>query len=234
MRGEGRLIAIGDIHGCSWALDALLDALELKADDTLVLLGDYVDRGPDSRGVIERLIRLSQECRLITLLGNHELMMLAAFTDHSQAYTWLQSGGQATLDSYGGMPGDVPDAHLEFLSRCVPHYEADEFFFVHANYDAAQPLAEQSPELLYWTHLHVHMPGPHISGKTAVVGHTPQKSGEVLDTGYLLCLDTYCFGGGWLTAMEFPSRRIWQADVGGKLRPDGVRRQPAQDGADRK
>jgi serine/threonine protein phosphatase 1 len=218
MSDSGRLIAVGDIHGCSAALDGLLEAIQPTPDDTLVLLGDYVDRGPDSRGVVERLMRLEKQLKLVPLLGNHELMMLTAFTDHSLAYFWLQSGGQATLDSYGGMPTDVPQEHLDFLRRCVPYYENEQFFCVHANYDPTRPLNQQPPELLFWTHLHQFTPGPHQSGKLAIVGHTPQKSGEVLDVGHLLCLDTYCVGGGWLTAIEMPGRRLWQVDSLGRLR----------------
>ncbi len=213
-----RLIAIGDVHGCSRALDALLDCIVLQPDDTLVMLGDYVDRGPDSYGVIERMIRLDSECHLIRLMGNHELMMLEAFDDHWLALGWLESGGRETLVSYGGRPTDVPKHHLEFLRNCSAFYEVDQYFFVHANYDPERALDQQPPDLLYWTHLYLYMPGPHKSGKIAVVGHTPQKSGEILDLGHLICLDTYCVGGKWLTAMEFPSRRIWQVTAEGRVR----------------
>ena len=74
----GRTIAIGDIHGCSAALRALIAAIEPTADDTLVPLGDYVDRGPDSRGVIDAVLELEKRCRVVPLLGNHELMLLDA------------------------------------------------------------------------------------------------------------------------------------------------------------
>jgi len=72
--------------------------------------------------------------------------------------------------------------------------------------------------LRYWLHLHAHRPGPHMSGKIAVVGHTPQRMGEPLDVGHLLCLDTYCFGGGWLTAFDVSSRACWQANEQGFVR----------------
>ena len=73
-----RTIAIGDIHGCSAALDALLDAIRPRPEDAIVTLGDYINRGPDSRGVLDRLIKLSNQCRLIPLLGNHEQMLFEA------------------------------------------------------------------------------------------------------------------------------------------------------------
>lgn len=215
----GRLIAIGDIHGCLSALNAVLAAIAPRSDDTLVLLGDYVDRGPDSRGVLNRVLALCDTCHVVPLLGNHEQMLLLAYEDHSQAFFWLQCGGQATLDSYGGMPDDVPGEHLEFLQACLPYFETEQFLFVHANYDPALPLPAQPRDLLLWVHLHSYMPAPHVSGKTAIVGHTPQKSGEVLDLGHVICLDTHCVGSGWLTAMDVVTRQVWQADKYGRLRP---------------
>jgi serine/threonine protein phosphatase 1 len=113
-----RLIAIGDIHGCAAALDAVLAEIRLQPDDCLVLLGDYVDRGPDSRQVINRILALQQKYQVIPLMGNHELMMLDSFEDHSQAFYWLQCGGKETLDSYGGDPTDVPREHLDFIRGC--------------------------------------------------------------------------------------------------------------------
>src|SRR4051812_30312448 len=74
----GRTIAIGDVHGCLRALAALLDAIGPDWEDTLVPLGDYIDRGPDSRGVLDQLLALAKRCRLVPLLGNHEEMLIAA------------------------------------------------------------------------------------------------------------------------------------------------------------
>jgi serine/threonine protein phosphatase 1 len=213
-----RIIAIGDIHGCAAAFDALLTAIQPGADDLLIPLGDYVDRGPHSRQVIERLLELRSRCQLVPLLGNHEIMMLAAYEDHSQAFYWLQSGGQATLDSYGGLPTSVPESHLRFLRECVPFYETDEHFFVHANYIPEQPLSAQPEFMLYWMHLHAFRPARHASGKVALVGHTPQKEGNILRLDHLICLDTFCVGGGWLSAMDVVSGTVWQASLSGTLR----------------
>src|SRR4051794_4005668 len=130
-----RTIAIGDIHGCSAALDALLDAIEPGADDVIVTLGDYINRGPDSRGVLDRLIKLSSQCRLVPLLGNHDQKLLEARSGLHPT-TWLGMGGIATLDSYG--PGRdlslIPDEHFEFLDGCLDYYETNTHIFVHANY----------------------------------------------------------------------------------------------------
>ena len=215
---SGRTIAIGDIHGCARALNGLLEAIAPTSDDTLVALGDYVDRGEESREVLERLLRLESTCRLVPLIGNHELMMVCAFADYTQAFYWLENGGQQTLDSYGGSPGDVPDSHHEFLQRCQPFFETDDHLFLHANYDPDLDLREQPENLLYWTHLTMYVPPPHKTGKRAIVGHTPQRSGEVLDLEHVVCIDTYCFGDRWLTALDTGSGQIWQVNKQGVLR----------------
>jgi serine/threonine protein phosphatase 1 len=220
MLAAPRTIAVGDIHGCLAALEALLAAIRPQPDDTLVLLGDYVDRGPQSRAVIDRLLGLRQQCTLVPLLGNHDELMLKVYDGQTQLYVdWLLFGGQATLESYETVrPEDIPDAHIEFLRDCRLYYESDRHFYVHGNYRAELPLDVQPRETLLWESLKVRQPGPHCSGKTAIVGHTSQKSGEVLDLGYLKCIDTWCYGEGWLTALDVQSGQVWQADKNGKTR----------------
>src|SRR5438874_1657422 len=80
---------------------------------------------------------------------------------------------------------------------------------VHANYAASVRLDSQPDYLLFWEHLHFHVPPPHTNGKIAIVGHTAQKSGEVLDLGHVVCIDTFCHGGGWLTGMDVGSGQMW-------------------------
>jgi len=212
-----RTIAIGDIHGCATALDRLLAAIAPEQDDLIVTLGDYIDRGSDSRGVIDRLIELDRECKLVPLVGNHEVMLLQALTVERTVLLWRQCGGDETLASYGGDLANIPREHLKFFTRCRRYYETDTHFFVHANYDAALPLDEQSDELLLWTHLKRRMPKPHISGKIAVVGHTPQSDRQILRTPHLIGLDTCCYGGGCLSALDLGSGELWQATSDGEL-----------------
>jgi predicted MPP superfamily phosphohydrolase len=133
-----RTIAIGDIHGCAIALAKLIEIIAPQPDDTLVPLGDYVDRGIDSRGVIDQLLALADRCRLVPILGNHEEMLLGAREGRSD------------------------------------------------------------------------------SGKIAIVGHTPQH--EILDLGYLKCLDTNCCYGGLLTALDVDTNQLWQVDEKGEVR----------------
>lgn len=218
----GRIIAIGDIHGCHAALEALISAIAPTANDTIVTLGDYVDRGPDSQKVIQTLIELKQQTHLITLLGNHERMMLDAHVDQQAQEFWLHFGGSETVESYGTSIDDVPEQHWKFLEKCLPYYEFDEFIMVHASYEPALPLADQTEKVRLWQHLGVVPPQPHVSGKTVFVGHTPQSSGEVLDAGHLICIDTYCFGGKYLTAINCETRETWQTDMHGRLRNENV------------
>lgn len=214
-----RTIAIGDIHGCALALQRLLAEIRPAADDVLVTLGDYVDRGPDSRGAIEELLALARRCRLVPLLGNHEEMLLSALDRPDEADGWLMFGGRETLESYGlATIGPLPEEHLRFLENCRDYHETPTHLFLHASYVEDVPAAELDPLVLRWESLRERIPGPHCSGKTAIVGHTSQKSGEVLDVGHLKCIDTYCYGGGWLTALDVDSGQIWQADEMGRLR----------------
>jgi serine/threonine protein phosphatase 1 len=212
-----RTIAIGDMHGCAAALDALLEAMDITSEDTLVTLGDYVDRGPHSREVIARLIELQRRCRLVPLLGNHEAMMLESLAGGDLEF-WLTCGGFDTVQSYDGGIEKIPPEHIEFLEACRRHWQCDSHFFVHANYRAELSLASQPEHAVLWEHLHFHVPKPHVSGKVAIVGHTPQRSGEILDLGHVKCIDTYCIGGKWLTALDVHTGQQWQASAGGELR----------------
>ena len=216
---SARTIAIGDIHGCSASLAALLDAIRPPPEDTIVTLGDYINRGPDSRGVLDQLIELTRLCRLVPILGNHDQMLLEALSG-VHPMTWLGMGGIATLDFYG--PGRdiglIPDEHVNFLETCLDFYETDSHIFVHANYHPDLPLPEQSVARLRWESLRETIPDPHESGKTVIVGHSSQKGGEILDLGHLIRIDTFCYGGGWLTALDVVTGEVWQADRDGRMR----------------
>jgi serine/threonine protein phosphatase 1 len=215
-----RIIAIGDVHGCSAALDAVLGAIDPRPGDTIVMLGDYIDRGPDTRGVIDRLIMLRGFCRLIPLLGNHDEMLLDILSLRLYLLAgWLSFGGEATLASYGCQaPQEIPEPHVAFLRACASWHESDGHIFVHASYEARKPLKKQPTEVLRWASLREELPGPHRSGKVAICGHTSQKDGEILDLGYLKCIDTYVYGDGWLTALEVNTGQVWQADKQGRKR----------------
>ncbi len=216
-----RTLAIGDVHGMTTALDALLAAVEPSPDDVLVFLGDYVDRGPDSKGVLDRLIAWSQRLQLVCLRGNHELMMLNARTDPGALRMWLSVGGLQALASYGrggrATLDDVPEEHWNFLEeRCGDYFETDTHIFVHANLYPGVELADQPELMLFWEFLD----GPihHTSGKTVICGHSSQRGGDPLAWKKTVCIDTYAYGGGWLTCLDVDTRRYWQANPRGEVR----------------
>jgi serine/threonine protein phosphatase 1 len=217
-----RTLALGDIHGCLTALDTLLAAVQPRRDDLVVTMGDYVDRGPDVRGVIERVMELDRACRLVPLRGNHELMMLES---RQQDFDfWFDFGGRETLASYGsdgssGWIERVPPQHWEFIERrCVDYHETPSHIFVHAGLDAHVPLADQEPEALFWQKLLPWTVQPHVSGKTVICGHTAQHTGLPLNLGHLICIDTWVYGDGWLTCLDVDRGHFWQANQAGDLR----------------
>lgn len=158
----------------------------------------------------------------MSLLGNHEEMILSARHSRKALEFWLNCGGVATLDSYcfGARLADIPERHWRFLERCRPFFETDTHLFVHANYLSDLPLTEQPGEVLRWRSLDDFLPGPHVSGKAAVLGHTPQTSGEVLNLGHLLCLDTFIQGG---QLADGSGRGDVSGLAGGRAGPDAVR-----------
>ncbi len=226
-----RVLAIGDIHGCSAMLDDLLAWVAPTPADLVVTLGDYVDRGPDTRGVLDRLLRLRREVPTVCLRGNHEVMMLAARDGgRDDKKMWLSVGGVEALGSYGPSPGrtgtlaDVPAEHWDFLDNgLVPYHETDTHIFVHAGLDPALPLAEQTDEVLYWQFLPAAL--EHESGKRVVCGHTSQRSGVPKAIPGAICIDTRAYGGGWLTCLDTDTDQYWQVDISGRRR-DGVLRVP--------
>jgi len=165
------------------------------------------------------VIRLGERCLVVPLLGNHEEMVLAALEGKDNLRFWLKLGGKEALDSYG-IGDDVkqlPADHIRFIRGCKDYYETVGHIFVHAYYDPDQPLHEQRWGGLRWAALPPD-PKPHCSGKVAIVGHTAQTSGEILDLGCVKCIDTFCHGGGWLTALEVNTGQVWQANQQGELR----------------
>lgn len=212
-----RTIAVGDIHGCSKALLELLDILKLQPDDHIVFLGDYVDRGPDSRGVIEILLELQQKCQTTFLAGNHEIMFRGVL-DGLAPEIWLSVGGMPTLTSYGGKLEHVSKEHRVFLKNLLPYLETEQHIFVHANYYAALAMELQPEQALYWDHLTDRLPQPHSSGKHVFLGHTPQANGNIGEYRYFTCLDTGCFAGYWLSAMDVNTRETWQISKEGHQR----------------
>ncbi len=218
-----RHLAIGDIHGCISALTSLVDFVDLRPDDTIVTLGDYVDRGPDSRAVLDFVIEFGKTHNHVALRGNHEIMMLESRAKKSWFRPWLSYGGDATLRSYAsskddaGSFADVPESHFDFLeNKLVSFYECESHFFVHANADANIALEDQNDASLYWRKYQD--PERHCSNKIMVCGHTAQRSGLPLVNDHSVCIDTWAHGGGWLSCLDVESGTIWQANEEGATR----------------
>ena len=209
------LISVGDVHGCARTLDALLEALALQADDHLVFVGDYVDRGPDSKGVIDRLIGLGQEYRCTFLRGNHEALVLD-YLDRGEFELWRMNGGIETLESYRTPEGkiEIPEAHIEFIRETALYYETDEFFFVHAGLHPELSIAENVREggqrTFLWERGHLEADGVSWE-KTVVCGHTPHS--QPISEEKLILIDTGCVYHhhpkmGNLTAVRLPDREF--------------------------
>jgi len=216
-----RTLAIGDIHGVSSAFDALMNTVQPTPDDLLVFLGDYVDRGPDTKGVIDRILHLSQTHQLVCLRGNHEVMMYRARHDRGERKMWLSVGGAQAMASYGrggrATLDDVPEEHWHFIGEaCADSFETETHIFVHANLAEGLPLDEQPEQMLFWEHLK----GPidHISEKIVICGHSSQRSGIPKAWPKTVCIDTYAYGGGWLTCLDVGTNRYWQANALGQVR----------------
>lgn len=205
--------AIGDVHGCLDMLQSLLGACEAHAAGRparYVFLGDYIDRGPDSRGVIQLLMRRqqAQPGTSVCLRGNHEQMAIRAHESALALPLWLQNGGAATRCNYSGTNGRIEDSHLAWL-RTLPFCHDDGLrFFVHAGIDLAKPLDEQSNEGMLW------MREPFLShcdevdcGRFIVHGHTPLRTGTPDLRKRRINLDTAAVMGGALTAAVFDDTR---------------------------
>jgi serine/threonine protein phosphatase 1 len=139
---------IGDVHGCRRTLTALLERLGLKADDSVVFLGDLVDRGPDSKGVVDTVWQLQTSgIQTVCLRGNHEQMIVDALEDPFSRENWLRlNGGQQTLESFGvSKPEDIPEKYLEFFQSMPLWYETEGYLCVHAglNFHRSDPLTDE-------------------------------------------------------------------------------------------
>lgn len=222
-----RIYAIGDIHGRADMLDDLLAQIDEDIGDheqaQLIFLGDYIDRGLDSRGVIDRLLAVREERPdSVFLKGNHEAIMLEFLADPEDLPHWLDWGGEETLESYGvdpvgrspeqladDMQAALPKAHWRFLTKLsLTHIEGD-YLFVHAGVRPGAALEDQTETDLLWIRKRFHNAGPDERPDYVVVyGHTPVDKPE--DAGWRIAIDTGACYGGMLTALvlEGSTRRF--------------------------
>lgn len=230
-----RYYAVGDIHGRLDLFEAMIDAIEAEIavapalDHRIVLLGDLVDRGPDSAGVVERTRRWQQTRKVRVLAGNHEEMFLAAFDKPEALRHFLKHGGHETLMSYGLSSQQLATLMLEDIFAMLPDVvsqdtrdyiagfetmiRAGDYVFVHAGIDPSRALSEQKRSDLLWIRERfLSHEGP--LEKVVVHGHTIFDT--VMDCGNRIGIDTGAFRSGVLTALvlEGDQRRILQARAG--------------------
>ena len=211
---EPRIFAIGDIHGHADALDALLARLSPDPDqDALIFLGDYINRGPDSRRVLDRLVALEHEMAdTVFLEGNHEWALLDyALTGDLDSLRLLRTMDvEATLASYGDSPvrslrdlSFLPPEHRDFLERLHPFHRRGGYLFVHAGVVPGQAAEDSSPDKLQ-TARSLFLSSPAEEGETVVFGHTSLATPLVAPGR--IGIDTGCGKGNLLTALELPAR----------------------------
>ena len=212
--------AIGDIHGCLTALETIFAQNVIQKDDLVVFLGDYVDRGPDSKGVIDWLIENSKNYHFEFIKGNHDLMMEKAKMSREWLIEWLYIGGTQTLDSY--QIGDEPDwakkvdrSHWDFLASCKPYLEKEPYIFVHAGLEAGKALEEQNDYHLFWKKYET--PKPYNPRNKVICGHTSRKKGKIANFGHTICIDTYAYGGKWLTCLNVETNEYIKANNMGEV-----------------
>lgn len=199
------IYAIGDIHGSFTALETLLDNLDYSSDDTFVFLGDYVNRGPKTKQVIDRLIDFSKSTNSIFLRGNHEILMIAARENENRLSDWVHYGGDTTLKSYSLKPEDnwsanIPKEHWLFIENTLPYYQISKYIFVHAGLESGKSLEEQNKHHLYWKKYLV--PEMYSENEIVICGHTARKNGEIANFGHTICIDTFVHGGQWLSCIN--------------------------------
>jgi serine/threonine protein phosphatase 1 len=212
----GKIFAIGDIHGCISELDRLVAQLDIDAgDDTLVFIGDYIDRGPDPKGVIDYIIDIRRSIRnVVCLSGNHEDMFLNYCLDRRDEELYMSNGGMRTLASYGFTREGteeliLPESHREFFTSLQTYHETDDYIFVHAGLRPGIPLDRQDREDLLWIRSEF-INSSYDFGKTVIYGHTPISLNTPLIDKNKIDIDTGAVYGGKLTCIELPEVKIYQ------------------------
>ena len=213
----GKIFTIGDIHGCLSKLNDMMAKIPIDAkDDTLIFIGDYIDRGPDSKRVVDAILEIRQRVdHVICLQGNHEEMFLNYYCKHENEELFMHNGGMRTLLSYGipmtRREGDthIPESHLQFFSTLKTFYETDDYIFVHAGLRPGIPLEEQSTYDLLWIR-HEFINSSYDFGKFVIFGHTPVSYNVPYMWEKKIGIDTGLVYGGKLTCLELPDMIIHQ------------------------
>ena len=207
-----RTYALTDIHGCLGKLERLVARCQADAGaepSRFVFLGDFIDRGPDSRGVLEFVMNLQGRCpgRVTCLCGNHEDLALAAIDDPSEIAQWVTlNGGDKALRSYGvTAPSELPASHVGWMRALQTHHDDGLRFFVHAGVNPSRSLDRQDRHDMLWIR-EPFLSDPHDYGRFIVHGHTPLRGGQPDLRANRVNIDTAAVLGGPLTAAVFDDR----------------------------
>ena len=213
---------ISDIHGCLQTFKALLKQINFNKNDELYLLGDYVDRGPDSKGVFDLIWELQQEgYQVHCLRGNHEQLLLDSFQSTEKDLMWKRNGGVQTLASFiKDGHTSIPRNYIHFIEELPYYFEVDQYILVHAglNFDVPNPLEAQHS--MMWIRKWYDQIVPSWLGDRIIVhGHTPTQKSEIelmhsrLDQLPVLDIDGGCvyerYGMGYLCAFELTRQQLY-------------------------
>jgi len=211
MNANERTFIVGDVHGCLGMLQRLMDQIGWRPEvDRLIFLGDFIDRGSESRGVVEYVLEIAKRSEHVEcLMGNHE-KVLVDFLDGRDMNTFFVNGGLATLNSYregtatcGGFL--IPEEHLSFFRSLKLLIELDDFYVVHAGFRPGVPIDRQTTEDLLWIRDSFIFSNYHF-GKRVIFGHTPFAKPLVMENK--IGLDTGAVYGNRLTCLELPSLKF--------------------------
>lgn len=213
-----RTFVIGDIHGCAATLRRLVnEGLRPVPNDRIYLLGDLIDRGPDSRGVLDFIFELRERgLSVSSVRGNHEEMCLLAGDDHHYLELWAANGGLDTLESFqADGPGDIPHRYREFLATMPLYILLDDFVVVHAGLNFDRPTPFDDTSAMLWTRSPL-VDRQRIGGRRLICGHTPVSRSllEASLNSSKIMLDNGCvFSGrpemGSLAALELESMTVF-------------------------
>jgi serine/threonine protein phosphatase 1 len=214
-----RTIAIGDIHGCNKTFEKLLfEKIKIQKTDQIYCIGDYIDRGKNSKAVIDLILQLRQEgYTVFTLRGNHEQMLLDSLTDEETFDIWLENGGGYTLQSFGtDSVKNLPKKYLSFFQETEFYIETENYIFVHAGLNFHSKNIFQDKAAMLWAR-DFSSYQPALKNKLLIHGHTPKSLKYILnqkdncidiDGG---CVYNYLPRFGNLVAIDLNERKfIWE------------------------
>ncbi|WP_028782464.1 metallophosphoesterase family protein [Thalassobacillus devorans] len=199
-----RYLIVSDIHGEAEKLESVLEKASFDSEnDQLILLGDYIDRGPRSKAVIDKVKELVEKDGAVAIKGNHDDLFIRSQYEGEAMELWKMNGAASTLESYQGKRGELKEDQQWMEKNLELYYETDDYIFVHAGLEPEIPIKKQDEDTMLWTR-HTDRIG---LGKTVVHGHTPVK--DIIYYEDQIDIDTGAAYGGKLTLLELPTHEVY-------------------------